>query len=190
MAKLKKGGVFFFQYSGYKEDPTPIALVLYVDKRKKLVHAININYLTPRLTDYLINMIALIALKQLNARDMFSFYHNYIKRKLPRVVRTSYRTYKSNKIKNVVLLSQGFDETKDYLNNLKKKQTKKKYEFVRKTIKKQIKKAINTQPIIFKGGKEIAQKKINKKVDEYMKVVQDIFAQREADMKKFTRRLK
>jgi len=115
--QLKRGYIAYFKYSRYHKDPYPLALVLYADD--KVLHCLNIHYLSKDLTDELVEMIARVALKRLDARDAYRFYHNFLKPKLPHVIQKCYRVYKTPHIQNAVIVSYGFETSRRFIETLK-----------------------------------------------------------------------
>lgn len=184
--KLKRGYIAYFRYRRYHKDPYPLALVLYVGD--ELIHCLNIHYLSQNLTDDLVEMIVKVALKRLKSQDQYRFYHNYMKRYLPNVIKASYRTYKPGYITDVVIVSKGFEMTAGFLNALKKlggtKFTQKKTE---KVVKKEIDKVEQKKktPEEIKKMEKITSKQIAQNVDEYFKAIKQIVKYR-TDREKYT----
>ena len=134
--KLKPGNIYKIKYNKYERDPYPLILVLYEDKH--LVHAINLNYLTPALTNKVIEMVAQIAQKQLKFTNMYNHYHGWMKKKLPLVIRNGYRTYALKSIGRTTVIANGYWGAKNLLVTLLPKAKGK--VVIAKSIKKQIKK--------------------------------------------------
>jgi hypothetical protein len=135
--KLKRGYIAYFKYSRYHKDPYPLALVLFADD--KVVHCLNIHYLSKDLTDELIELIAKIALKRLDARDAYHFYHNHLKVKLPHVIQNCYRVYKADHIHSAVIVSYGFETSRRFIETLKSIATPADEKKVQLNIKKEVK---------------------------------------------------
>jgi len=134
MQDLRKGHIVYFNYKRYHQDPNPLALVLYADD--KLVHCINLHYLTPALTDEIIEMVALVAARWLDGSDTHRLYHKHMKQNLPNVLKAAYRTYKPQFIQNHVYVSKGFQAVRAILTSLKEKS--KKINVIKTQIKKEI----------------------------------------------------
>ena len=64
--KLNKGWIYSIYYSNWREDPNPLVLVLFSGKDK--THCLNLTYLSPALTERVINMLGLLATKKLSYR--------------------------------------------------------------------------------------------------------------------------
>lgn len=189
--KLYKGGVFHFYYQNWKEDPYPVVLILYVGE---LVHAINLSYLPAQLSDLVVNMLASISLGKLQGQNTYWLYHSYIKKNMPRVVRMAYRTYKKEKIKNPILVTQGFDATKMFLTNKRIKATKNNEQVVKQVLKKAIRHTKKTKDENVEWKKKRTSQRIEdieKNVDTYMKKVNEILKNREEylNLKNYTKRL-
>lgn len=128
--KLLKGCIYRFKYQGYHSDKFPMALVLHSDTR--ITHALNLNYLRPHMRNEVIEMIAKLATSKLRvnhrskkeeetliqAGDTYQLYHMYLKRKLPQIIRFSYRTYHTHLILNEQLVSKGFWHLKTFMRNV------------------------------------------------------------------------
>jgi hypothetical protein len=119
--RLQTGQILWFEYKKFHEDKHPIALILFDADQNDNVHAINLNYLPNDLNKNVIDMIARIASRQLNAKDIKKLYHEYMKNRLPGVIARGYRTYKRSEIKNVKLVSNGFNESLSFLHKFKTK---------------------------------------------------------------------
>jgi len=112
--KLEKGKIYSCEYTGFREDRNPTIIVLY--SGSKYTHAINLNYLKDENKNNFIQFITNVAInKTKNIREdensqvnTYSLYHNYLKRKLPAVIKIAYRTYFTRKIKNKRPLHPGF----------------------------------------------------------------------------------
>jgi len=141
--KIEKGNIYHFYYSNFHVDKYPIALILHSDGEN--THALNLNYLSPKLRDSVIDMIVAITTKKLGGRDTYSLYHDYIKRKLPQVIRFCYRKYKTTYIRDPKLISKGFFETRNFLWHIKKNFSKEDSDFIFKKIKTSVKEAQNTE---------------------------------------------
>lgn len=133
--QLKRGYIAYFKYSRYHKDPYPLALVLYADD--KILHCLNIHYLSKDLTDELVEMISHVALKKLDARDAYRFYHNFLKPKLPHMIQKCYRVYKTPHIQNAVIVSYGFETSRRFIETLKSS-NKTSEEKVKHSIEKEI----------------------------------------------------
>lgn len=136
MQDLRKGHIVYFNYKRYHRDPSPLALVLYADD--KIVHCINLHYLTPSLTDDLIEMVALIAARWLDGNDTRRLYYRHMKQQLPDILKAAYRTYKPQFINNHVYVSKGFNAVRSILTMLKAKEKSQKINIIKTQIKKEI----------------------------------------------------
>jgi len=122
---LQKGWIYNFRYARYRNDPQPLALILYADKR--IAHAINISYLSPILANDLIDMLIMIAtnkvsgriIKGLDGEDTYELYHSYMKYKLGAIIKKAYRIYFIKSIRDLRPVSRGFNETTNYLSDMK-----------------------------------------------------------------------
>lgn len=133
--KLKRGYIAYFKYNHYHKDPYPLALVLW--ENGEIMHCINLHYLSKDLTDDMIDTISKVALKKLDARDAYNFYHDHLKRKLPHVIQLSYRIYKTQFVSNATIVSYGFETSRRFIETLKSvSQTVE--EKVKRDIKKEI----------------------------------------------------
>ena len=119
---LRKGRIYRFGYSGYKKDPRPLALVLWSDGR--IAHAFNFNYLGKAVAAEVVDMVVAVAVGALDAGDSYRFYHEHIKRRLPRAIKSAYRTYKVANMRQLKEVSRGWDESKSVLERLKRVQAK------------------------------------------------------------------
>ncbi len=178
--KLKRGLIYYFEYGRWHEDPYPLALVLYAGDT--LVHCLNLHYLDGQLNDDLIAMITKIALGKLDARDQYKFYHSYMKRRMPGVIKNAYRTYKPGYIRNVVVVSNGFEITQAFLEKLRKfakvkHLTKKKIET---QIKKEVKAVGETKrsPEELERIQKLTKPQIHKNVLNYMREIKKIVQER------------
>lgn len=151
--KIEKGNIYHFFYSNYHVDKYPIALVLHSDSEN--THSLNLNYLSKNMRESVIDMIVAITTKKLSGKDTYSLYHDYIKRKLPQVIRFCYRKYKTRFIRDPKLVSKGFFETRNFLWHIKKNFSKEDSDFIFNKIKTSIKDAQDTQ----KQDKKIASLK-------------------------------
>ena len=202
--KLKAGNIYLFKYFRYKQDKQPLVLVLYhgmntlKDKatlhgkpqeiHHEIIHGININYLKDDLTEELIDMMVKIAMKELNAKDMYRFYHTYIKRNLLPIISKAYRIYLVNSIGNPVPVSRGYNETRNFLLNMitSKKET---YRVTGNKIRKEINLAKKNPNEIYKlsekkEGKP-SVKEILMSVDDYIGRLNEIRSEK-FDKTKFT----
>lgn len=96
---LKRGCMYTAKYKRYRVDPNPVLFVLWADKVK--VHAININYLDSSKIDETLKFLSAhinIIVTRYNAK---TFYHRFIKHKMPQTVATAYRTYFAYELRNV-----------------------------------------------------------------------------------------
>lgn len=126
-SRFKVGCIYLTRYRAYKQDPSPLILVLYpgtiadfhTAKSATLMHAINLNYLRGGMIDSVMRFVAMVATKQLSARDMKSLYHDHIKRELNPAIRNAYRTYDPAKITSIKLVSKGFGESVAFLDAIK-----------------------------------------------------------------------
>lgn len=134
--QLKRGYIAYFKYSRYHKDPYPLALVLYADD--KILHCLNIHYLSQDLTDELVETIARVALRKLDAKDAYRFYHNFLKPKLPHVVQKCYRVYKTPHIQHAVIVSYGFETSRRFIETLKSVSSPAAEEKIKRSVKKEI----------------------------------------------------
>lgn len=124
---FKIGHIYLTRYRAYKQDPTPLILVLYpgryadfkTAKPMDLLHGINLNYLKAGMIEDVYKMIGMIASKQLSGFNSYKLYHDYMKYNLNAAIRNAYRTYVPNKLTNAKLVSKGFRESLSFLDNLK-----------------------------------------------------------------------
>lgn len=190
---LKRGYIYRFEYRNYHEDPNPLALILWSGREK--THAININYLKPKLRDELIDMIAQIAGSRLDASDAYAFYHDYFKKKLPYIIRRAYRTYFTSKIKHPTSIARGFFEIKYFLGEINKELNPKQLEILKVQIKKSIESAKELQKSgfqpfsLFRKDESITTQELHRRSSEYVNRIKEIVAQtkRKEDMRKYTR---
>lgn len=136
MPDLRKGHIVYFNYKNYHRDPSPLALILYADD--KIVHCINLHYLSSSLSDELIEMIALIAGRWLDGNDTYKLYHRHMKQYLPGVLQAAYRTYKPKHIHNHVYVSKGFNAVRYILTFLKDRAKPQKINIIKTQIQKEI----------------------------------------------------
>lgn len=190
---LERGYIYNIAYTNYKEDPAPLVLVLY--SGEKYTHALNLRYLSPSLTEEIIQFTSKIATGRLSARDARRLYHGYIKRRLPGVVRIAYRTYFTKKIKRPRVVSRGFFEVKNFLGTLKKTYTKDEYNKVRGKIRKSLKdaqdpekqkKAVKKYLRLYHPDEKLTGKEAERRVRAYMDKIQAVLIKRDIDQSKHT----
>lgn len=120
--RLHVGYIYLFKYFNYKRDRQPLVLVLYQGIHpttgNHIIHGININYLRKDLTTDLIEMLTQIATKQLDARNMYRFYHSYMKKKIHPIIAKAYRIYLVTYLGKPYIVSRGFNETHSFLSSL------------------------------------------------------------------------
>lgn len=168
---LDQGNIVYFKYKRYHKDPYPLALILYADD--KIVHCLNLHYLSDKLSDKVLEMIVFIVFRKIEGKNPFKLYHNYLKPNLPEVVLKSYRTYKPEYINNVIFVSRGFNETKNIMYKLINK--KKSEEKVKNIIKKEISLVQNSTPDeLINNEKFLPPDKILSNVDNYFSKLKDI----------------
>lgn len=179
---LKRGFICYFRYNRYHKDPHPMALILYADD--KILHCLNIHYLSKDLTKELVEMIADVALKKLDARSAYRFYHNTLKIKLPHVIQKCYRIYKIEHIQHVVVVSNGFDTTKKIIDGFKLNPP-----VLKEKVKKRVQKEIDRIKDTKKSPKELMSAmssiQIVDDIDEYFNKIKSI-AKSKIDLKKYT----
>lgn len=186
--KIEKGNIYHFYYSNYHVDKYPIALILHSDGEN--THALNINYLSPKMRDSVIDMIVMITTKQLSGRNTYSLYHDYIKRKLPQVIRFCYRKYKTKFIRDAKIVSKGFFETRNLLWHIKKNFSKEDSDFIFKKVKTSIKEAQNTEKQDAKIAKlkkfesKYTPEEFEDKAKDYIASLSQIYTQK--DKNKYT----
>lgn len=178
--KLKVGRIYLMKYFNYKHDKEPLILVLYhgLDRKNKeeILHGINLNYLSNKLTDQLIEVVIQIATKQIKSNDPYSLYHNQLKHRIPKVIAQAYRTYNWKHVGDPIPVSKGFDETTHFIRNLNKafkkpdvakmqSQVKSEIE-IAKTKKEEIKKTYNP--------KKMTSEQILEFVDNYVKLIEQV----------------
>lgn len=195
--KLKRGYIAYFKYTRYHKDPYPLALVLYVaekeefdqvtkqTKKRELVHCLNIHYLSKDLTDELVNMIANVALKTLDARDMYQFYHDHMKKNLPNVIKSAYRTYYSDHISNISLVSRGFEASRGFIEALKQVNKKPTEQKIIHQVTKEIENVKESKKTPEEIEKEMSASQIYKNVEEYFNKIKSIVKPK-TDFKKYT----
>lgn len=172
--KLKTGNIVWFRYNRYKEDKSPIALILYGGDAHHPVHAINLNYLPDNLNEKVVDMISKIASKQLDAKDMKQLYHSYMKKRLHPIIAAGYRTYTLSEIREPKIVSYGFAESISFIHKFKTKFSKEETKQLKAVIEKKIdlgkqaKKNIET--------KKITAEEAEKRARQYMKLIQQITA--------------
>jgi methyl coenzyme M reductase subunit C-like uncharacterized protein (methanogenesis marker protein 7) len=182
---LKRGFICYFRYNRYHRDPYPMALILYADD--KILHCLNIHYLSKDLTQELVEIITDVALKKLDAKNAYRFYHNTLKIKLPHVIQRCYRVYKTQHIQHVVVVSNGFETSKKFIETLRQINIPKTLEEqVKHRIQKQIDRVKNTK----KSPKELmsamSSLQIADDIDEYFSKIKSI-TKSKVDLKKYTR---
>jgi len=178
--RLQRGWIAYFKYTRHHKDPYPLALILYVGD--KLVHCLNIHYLSDYLTDDLIDTIAKVALRKISPKDMYEFYHGHLKQKLPEIVKSAYRTYKPQSIANIVVVSKGFEMSRGFIEQLKPKPSEEK---IKATIKKEITKVQQSDKVPEDYASELPSAKITKGVEDYFNQIKSIVKKR-IDKSKFT----
>lgn len=181
MKKLERGKIYRIRYSNYRQDPFPLILVLYTDKTK--CHALNINYLSQRLTNQLINVISDVATKKVNGSNAYSFYHRHLKKVIPTVIKYCYRTYFNEKIVNPRLVSEGFGQTRNFLQAIKSRFNEPDYKEVKTSIKKAIqqandpeleKKRVKRMFRMFRENEKLSPKQLEERVNLYLEHINDI----------------
>lgn len=178
--KIEKGNILYFHYRTWHKDRNPLALVLFADD--KLVHAINLNALTPVLTDELIAVIAQIVGRIIDGRDTYALYHNLFKRKLPGVLKYAYRTYKPQFIQSKVFVSKGFEP--GILYQLRGRYTPEKVERTKERIKKEISTVGNKEPDeLLKTPPKAHQ---FKSIEDYIERLKEIAKPKNIDFRKYT----
>ena len=180
--KLKAGQIYLMKYFNYKHDKEPLVLVLYhgldrnpdISKKKEILHGINLNYLTDKLTDQLVDIIVQIATKQIKSKDAYMLYHNQLKHKIPNVIAKAYRTYTWKHVGNPIPISRGFDDTTHFIQNLRKAFKKPDVKKMQSHIKGEIKVAKEKKDEIIKtyNPKKMSSEQILEFVDNYMKLIQ------------------
>lgn len=114
---IYRGHIAYFHYARYHRDKNPLALILYADN--KLVHCINLNYLSSSMNDEMVDIIVAIAMRQIqNSSDAYMLYHNYLKRRIPTIILRAYRTYKPQHIKNIMYVSDGFNSSISFVKSM------------------------------------------------------------------------
>ena len=179
--KVQRGYIYRIAYREYKHDPFPLILVLYADEDK--VHALNLNYLSNRLTNQVINMITDVATKRISGDNAYGFYHRHLKRFLPVVIKYCYRTYFTSKITSPKKISEGFYQTRGILGKLKSFYSDQEYNDIKKKIKQSIKDANNPETEkkqvkrmfrLFKENEKLSPKELEERVRKYFDHVNDI----------------
>jgi hypothetical protein len=185
MKKLETGNIYSFHYSRFQVDPYPLVLVLYCDS--DICHALNFHYLGKTYTQELINMITQIAMKSIKVDSMYAHYHDWMKKKIPGIVRHSYRTYKPSFIKYPKKLTNGYWGIDTFLKEYQKTQqhpklTKIQNKLLEKVSKQQTKDFNKIkQEGVFNIEKMINQ--INQFVENSDKILQE---GRKDDLSKYT----
>lgn len=179
--KVQRGYIYRIAYREYKHDPFPLILVLYADEDK--VHALNLNYLSNRLTNQVINMITDVATKRISGDNAYGFYHRHLKRFLPAVIKYCYRTYFTSKITSPKKISEGFYQTRGILGKLKRFYSDQEYNDIKKKVKQSIKDANNPETEkkqvkrmfrLFKENEKLSPKELEERVRKYLDHVNDI----------------
>jgi len=185
MKKLEAGNIYSFHYSRFQTDPYPLVLVLYCDD--DICHALNFHYLGKSYTQELINMITQIAIKSIKLDSMYSHYHNWMKKKVPGVIRHSYRTYKPSFIKSPQKLTSGYWGIDTFLKEYHDKYNHNKLTKIQTKLSEKINKK---QAQAFKKRKEEGVFNIQKMIEEIDlfvanadKIIQE---GRKEDLSKFT----
>lgn len=181
MIKIERGYIYRIAYREYKHDPFPLILVLYADDNK--IHALNLNYLSNRLTNQLIGLITDVATKKVAADNAYSFYHRHLKRFLPAVIKICYRTYFIKKVSSPKKISEGFYQTRGILGKLKRIYSDKEYNDIKKKVKTSIKEANNPETEVkrvkrlfklFRENEKLSPKELEARVKLYLEHVNDI----------------
>lgn len=183
--QLKTGLIYSFHYRRFKNDPNPLVLVLYCDRR--ICHAINFHYLKGNYNIQLIHMIASIASKTLKMKSMYAHYHSWMKRKIPGVIARAYRTYKPQHITGVKKITKGFWGVESFLKSLKKPKHLKLTEVQKRLIEKiNKKKAERIKKQEFKKTK-ITPKQLEENIKNYVRKMDKILESlRKKDKSKYT----
>lgn len=180
--KLQTGRIYLMKYFNYKHDKEPLILVLYhgmdrnpdPSKKKEIVHGINLNYLSGKLTDQVVEMIIQIATKQVKSRDAFVLYHNQLKHRIPDVIAKAYRTYNWKHVGNPIPISKGFDDTQHFIKNLKSAFRRPDVKKMQEKIKGEIEVAKENKEEIKKtyDPKKMTSEQILEFVDNYVNMIQ------------------
>jgi len=172
--KLKKGHIYLMKYFHFKNDKEPLILVLYHGrnaKNKHLVHGLNLNYLSTQANNQVIDIIYQIMNKKIDFTDEHSFYHNYLKRNAPNVIKKSYRTYTTDQIGSPKEISRGVNASTDLLRKMNialsdEKQVKKVFSNTIKMVKTDPE---GTKKHILKNN--LTSQEIIQHVENYMKEI-------------------
>jgi hypothetical protein len=184
--KLETGNIYSFHYRRYKNDPNPLALILYQDNN--ICHALNFHYLSKNLNEELILMIAKMATKMIKTESMYNLYHNWMKRNIPGVIEKAYRTYKPQHITSVKRMTRGYWGIQSFINFMKEREAHLDLTTVQKRLAEKIKKFKETE------RKKPEKKKVNlNKLQNYIiKYVEQadelVKEHREKDKSAYTKR--
>lgn len=181
--KLQTGNIYSFNYREYKHDPHPLVLVLYCDD--KICHALNFHYLNVEYTDQLINMISMIALRYMNTHSMYSHYHNWMKKKIPGVIRHAYRTYKPQYISHTVQITNGHWGLQSFMSVVKQLKAKQ-----LTTLQKRLTSKINQEKStsIQNEKKDFDINLLSQNINNYVSQIDAILSKsRKEDQSKYTR---
>jgi nitrogen regulatory protein PII-like uncharacterized protein len=177
--KYFKGQIIYFRYERYHVDPNPLGLILYADNR--IVHCLNLNYLSRQQKGRLIHVIAQIAGKKIENPSAYELYHKHLKREIPSILKASYRTYKPQYIHTLSVISDGFNKTIGWLTDQKETAIRKFAIAIQKRIKKverktpeQVQKDTRTSEQIIRG------------VEQYVGMIKNIHKER-VDRERYTR---
>ena len=188
---IKIGNIYWFKYSGYKQDPRPLALILWNGisfAENGLVHALNLSYLSKKLTDDVVDMISQIASGSLQMQNTRTLYYDHLKRKLHPVVQAAYRTYHPNKMRNIQIVSKGFNETTSFINTMQKKAgipSKKNTKNINILVKKKIE-ALDDAKRLINYPNGLSHDEAEQRAREYIKAVQEIKNPAKIDNSLFT----
>ena len=120
--RLQAGNIYLFKYFRYRKDKQPLVLILYhgihPSTGNEIIHGININYLQNSLTEDLIDMMVRIAMKDLDAKNMYRFYHKYMKINMHPIIAKAYRIYLVKSVGYPIPVSRGYNETRNFLKTL------------------------------------------------------------------------
>lgn len=178
--KFEAGCIYRAKYLNYHIDKYPLILILHAND--SYVHAINLNYLPKQLKEEVIDLIAMVATKQLPGSDTYKLYHNYIKSKLPRVIRFAYRKYFTYMFKDPVQVSKGFWHIKNFLWHIKKFDNNDKQKVI-VSVRKAIKEASNEEKQDAKIQRlarlnkyaSMTKEEIDKRAGEYLQEINSIY---------------
>lgn len=177
--KYFKGQIIYFHYDRYHIDPNPLGLILYADKR--IVHCLNLNYLSRAQKGRLIHIVAQIAGKKIENPSAYELYHRYLKREIPSILELSYRTYKPVHIRTISIISDGFNKTIGWLTDQKETAIRKYAVKIQKAISKVEKK---TPEQLQKDTRTVAQ--IMQGVEQYINLLKSV-RKEHIDKERYTR---